>query len=115
MKCELTGCSKSLVLTKIMHVHVFMHFACFVLQASVWRCAAEPMMMDMDPCLYGWSVKDGILYPEFGGEKVETKVKIMSCHCKGCCNTNICKCKKNDRKCTDLCSCANCENRNWIV
>ena len=72
-----------------MHVHVFMHFACFVLQASVWRCAAEPMMMDMDPCLYGWSVKDGILYPEFGGEKVETKVKIMSCHCKGCCNTNI--------------------------
>ena len=52
-----------------------MYIASFMLQASLWRCAAEAMMMDMDPCLYGWSVKDGILYPEFGGDKFEKFVK----------------------------------------
>ena len=38
-------------------------------------------------------------------------LELVNCKCTKGCNTNRCSCRKSSLKCTDLCKCQECQNR----
>ena len=38
-------------------------------------------------------------------------MEIIKCGCKTGCNQGRCQCNKSKMKCSDLCQCTNCENK----
>ena len=37
-------------------------------------------------------------------------LEVLNCSCKTGCNSNLCGCFRNERKCTEICRCENCSN-----
>ena len=66
---------------------------------------------------YGWDLLDNDLMPQKCLNLVPEKfVKTCGCNKLGLkdtgCQTNRCKCRKSDLKCTEYCKCQNCGNMN---
>ena len=78
----------------------------------VWKNACEPAPQLPNPEDFGWKLKndqfDAIMTnaPPVPNAIVE----LSFCKCKTACNTNRCKCHKNDLLCTEMCYCETCEN-----
>ena len=44
--------------------------------------------------------------------RADSLLEFIACSCKKSkCTTNVCKCRKVNLKCTDLCDCTSCENQ----
>ena len=56
---------------------------------QIWRNADKPVPTTSNPCKFGWRKNDS-------------------------CVTMRCSCKRNSFKCTEMCSCCNCENNDEI-
>ena len=67
-----------------------------------------------DPNGYGWTTsEEGIsIVWMLRSPAPDEILELVSCTCaKTKCSTQACVCKNNGLKCTDLCGCKNCENR----
>ena len=75
-------------------------------QAYIWKHALDARIVNQLPDGQGWRVRGESLAPE-------SVMELVSCGCKGKCETRRCSCVKNELHCTDVCSCeeecVNCE------
>lgn len=84
-------------------------------QAAIHRRALEQLPEVPQPTEHGWTLVDGELLIKWG-ELPPAPQGLMTttqCGCKkGKCLNKQCDCVKNSVKCTDLCKCLRCENKN---
>ena len=79
-------------------------------QTAVWsRCLTAHMNVP-SPIGNGWKLADGEIEIEWMTRPPapESLLEYTDCKCKTGCLTNRCSCKKASLKCTELCSCAGC-------
>ena len=82
-------------------------------QCRIWKQAANAIQDIDDPEKHGWR-KENECYHAIGfdGEVAPSDIiQLIKCGCKTGCAGFICRCKKNDLCCTDMCECEECENR----
>ena len=86
----------------------------YVTAAVVKKSVSNASPFVPSPDGYGWKIKDDVLIIEWMLRKPvpEEIIELISCSCrKSKCDTNHCVCRSHSLKCTDLCSCNECENR----
>ena len=83
------------------------HFVTLVLRRSI-----NPLQNLPSPLNYGWEIIEDSLVPTMTDELPAplALIELSVCGCKTMCNSNRCKCFKNNLTCTDMCKCTNCEN-----
>ena len=83
---------------------------------QIWRNADKPVPSTSNPCNFGWRKNDSYLQPVLTDRKPFPDVitELTFCSCRKSCVTMRCSCKRNSFKCTEMCSCCNCENNDEI-
>ena len=79
---------------------------------KIWRNAHEAVPIIPDPEIFGWK----LIYDVYEGVLTDREpipnviVELNFCKCQTECETMQCKCKRNNIRCTEMCSCTNCQN-----
>jgi 5'-3' exonuclease len=65
----------------------------------------EWMGFNVDPEKWGWYLRKGQLEPKTMDSPLapDALLKLVSCQCKGNCDTQRCSCKRNDLECSSAC------------
>lgn len=97
------------------------HFHSLRVHLECMRILSLDINCGLDPCLWGWERKNGVLKPVKTDKPVapEFLLKVIRCNCKSssrnACATQVCTCKKNGLPCVPACgscrglSCCNSE------
>ena len=84
-------------------------------QTMEWKNALTADHIYIDPIEHGWQRKnDGLFEIKWTTLNAgpDSLLEFMVCNCqKSQCKTNVCKCKRFNLKCTDLCGCKDCNNQ----
>ena len=82
-------------------------------QTMEWKNALIADHVYVEPAEHGWQRKsDGLIEIKWTGAGPNSLLEFMVCNCKKSqCKINVCKCKKFNLKCTDLCGCKDCNNQ----
>jgi hypothetical protein len=87
-------------------------------QCYIWRHASQPLL-NMEPfCNHGWKLDDcGNVLVDWMTipPAPDSVLDFANCKCKKACQNNRCSCLKAKLKCSDLCKCIGCRNRNGNV
>ena len=84
------------------------HLKRSVFQASIWATAHMSMMPDNNPTCHGWKEEDGKLLPIWTLLPLAKDILNVDVKCTCVSTCSVCKCIKNNLKCTRLCKCT-CE------
>ena len=91
------------------------HLAKLAFQTKEWKNALTADHIYIDPIEHGWQRKnDGLIEIKWTTLKAgpNSLLEFMVCICqKSQCKTNVCKCKRFNLKCTDLCGCKDCNTQ----
>ena len=87
-------------------------------QLRQWVTATRPMIDILDPCEYGWEKENCVYVASTTDESFapESLITLVSCQCKGACQSKSCSCKSSKEVCTDMCGCTElCENTDPVI
>ena len=81
-------------------------------QAASWYQCLSAEVNVPSPVGNGWALDDEELKITWmiRPPAPQSLIECVECKCKTGCSTMRCSCKKADLKCTDLCSCCDCQN-----
>lgn len=91
----------------------FLHAKRSWYQTAIWRSCLESFIRPPSPTAHGWVEKDGSLQVVWMTQQPAPQqvLAVMYCRCKKGCQSGRCGCKQNSLKCTDLCQCTDCVNK----
>ena len=81
-------------------------------QAASWYQCLSPEVDLPSPVGNGWTLDNNEQEITWMTRPPapQSLIECVECKCKTGCSTMRCSCKKTDLKCTDLCSCCDCQN-----
>jgi len=81
------------------------------LQALVWERALAPSLVTLSPTDYGYN-DDYSPIPSSLPPAPQSVLEVIRCGCKTTCDTDRCRCHRQEMICSDLCECSpdNCLN-----
>ena len=63
----------------------------------------------------GWQLSDGEIEIQWMMRPPDSLLECIVCKCKTGCQTKQCSCQKAELKCTELCSCVDCQNESGDI
>ena len=83
-------------------------------QCRIWRNATLPRFNTGNFTEHGWELdEDGVVNIKWMNlpPAPASFLELMNCKCTKGCGNNRCSCRKSSLKCTELCKCHECQNR----